>query len=91
VERSPERPTAMVAEVYAIAEAIESRFRALVLTAAFSSLRPGELFASRRGDLDRLHKEVRVTRHAQTLGGGGVLFTPRSREVAGEPLRFRRP
>jgi integrase len=51
-DNSPERPVATVAEVYAIAGKIRPWYRALVLMAAFTSLRWGELIALRRRDLD---------------------------------------
>jgi hypothetical protein len=38
---TPERPTASVAQVHALADAVPARFRALVLVAAFSGLRWG--------------------------------------------------
>lgn len=43
VERPDERPVATVAQVYELAEAVGPRFRALVLTATYTSLRLGEL------------------------------------------------
>src|SRR5262245_35463115 len=51
-DNSPERPVASVAEVYAIAGKMRPWYRALVLMAAFTSLRWGELIALRRRDLD---------------------------------------
>jgi integrase len=51
-DNSPERPVATVAEVYAIAGKMRPWYRALVLLAAFTSLRWGELIALRRRDLD---------------------------------------
>lgn len=51
-DNSSGRPVATVAEVYAIAGAIRPWYRALVLTAAFTSVRWGELIALRRRDLD---------------------------------------
>lgn len=50
-EKSPERPTATLPEVFAIAAAIQPRYRLLVLLAAFAQLRFGELMALQRGDL----------------------------------------
>jgi integrase len=50
-EKSPERPTASLPEVFAIAAAIQPRYRLLVLLAAFGQLRFGELLGLRRGDL----------------------------------------
>jgi integrase len=50
-ESAPERPTATMDEVFAIAENIQPRYRLLVLLAAFAQLRFGELVALRRSDL----------------------------------------
>jgi integrase len=52
VERSPERPVATLAQVWALADAVPRRFRALVLTAAFGGLRFGELAALTRRSID---------------------------------------
>jgi integrase len=70
---------ATISDVYAIADAIEPRFRVLILTAAFSSLRQGELFGLRRRDVDLLHREVKVERQAQTLRGAAIMTPPKSR------------
>ena len=43
VERPAERPVATIEQVYAIADAIEPRYRAMVLLATFCGLRVGEL------------------------------------------------
>lgn len=47
-----ERPVATVRQVFDLAEAVGPQYRAFVLTAAFTSLRWGELIALRRVDLD---------------------------------------
>lgn len=60
VERSAERVPATVAQVYAAAALVNERHRALVLMAAMSGLREGELVALTRGRLDLLHRTVRV-------------------------------
>ena len=73
VERSPERPVATVAEVYAIADAVEPRFRALVLLAAFTGLRLGELRGLRRQKLDLDQCIVQVTEQVQELADGRLL------------------
>ena len=49
-----------VAEVLALAEAVEERYRAMVWLAGGCGLRFGELAALRRDRIDLLHKEVRV-------------------------------
>jgi integrase len=72
-ENSAERATLTVAEVFAIADAVPARFRCLVLLAAFTSLRFGELAGLRRSELDLLHGEVRVVRSLAELDGGRLL------------------
>lgn len=67
---TPERPTATVQEVYALAGAIQSRYRALVLLAAFSGLRWGELVGLRRRDLDLTAGTLRVRRNIAELHNG---------------------
>ncbi len=52
VERSPERQILTVEQVYVIAGAVRPWFSALVLLAAFTGLRWGELMALRRRHLD---------------------------------------
>lgn len=71
---TPERPTATVQEVYAIAEAIQPRYRALVLLAAFSGLRWGELIGLRRRDLDLTANTLRVRRNIAELHSGERLI-----------------
>ena len=77
---SPERPTATVEEVFAIADAMEARFRALVLIAAFGGLRWGEATGLRRRHVDiegaSLGVEVGVV---VVLGRGLVERAPKSR------------
>jgi integrase len=51
-DNSPERPVATIPEVFAIAGAMRKWYRALVLMAAFTSLRWGELIALRRRHID---------------------------------------
>lgn len=70
VERSAERPVATVKEVFAIADAIEPRFRAFVLLGAFTGLRLGELRALRRRRLDLDRCTVHVTEQVQELVDG---------------------
>ncbi|MFC4089118.1 tyrosine-type recombinase/integrase [Micromonospora sp. GCM10011541] len=64
---TPERPTATIAQVYALADAMPARFSALVVVAALSALRWGELVALRRRDLDLDSGTVRVTRKLAAL------------------------
>jgi integrase len=63
-----ERPA--VQEVYAIAGAMQPRYRALALLAAFTELRWGELIGLCRRDLDLDAGTVRVRRNVAELHGG---------------------
>lgn len=76
VERSPERPVVTVDQVNALAEAIEGRYRAMVLLAAFCGLRLGELLALRRDRVDLLHRTVRVEEQCQELADGRTILGP---------------
>ncbi|HSV65616.1 MAG TPA: tyrosine-type recombinase/integrase [Mycobacteriales bacterium] len=69
-EPTPERPTASVEQVFRLAECVPARFRALVLFAAFTGLRWGELIALRRADLDLADRTVRVSRKLAELQNG---------------------
>jgi integrase len=75
-EKSPERPVLTVAEVYALADAIGPRYRALVLLACFCGLRWGELAALRRCDIDTAATIVRVTRQLTETPGQPLHFGP---------------
>ena len=72
-ERSPERPTATVAEVQALADSMPDRLSLVVWLATFCGLRRGELLALRRRDLDLLHHQVQVERSLAHLADGSVL------------------
>lgn len=61
--RTVERPTASVRQVYDLADRMPDRFRALVLVAAFTGLRWGELVGLRRCDLDLTTGTHRRVRH----------------------------
>ncbi|MDZ4827022.1 MAG: site-specific integrase [Actinomycetota bacterium] len=61
VERTKERPVANVAQVWGLADAVEPRFRALVLAAAFAGLRFGELAALTRARIDLDERTITVT------------------------------
>jgi integrase len=67
---TPERPTATVQEVYDLADAIQPRYRALVLMAGFLGLRWGELVGLHRRDVDLDHGAVRVRRAVAELNNG---------------------
>ena len=65
-------------EVAALAAAIDPRYRALVLLAAYSGLRAGELAALRRKHVDLLHRTVTVIEQVQRIGGSFVVLPPKS-------------
>jgi integrase len=75
-EHSPERPVASVPQVYALADQMPARFRVLVLAAAFTGLRWGELIALRRCDLDTEERTVRVPRRLAQLSSGRMVAGP---------------
>lgn len=75
-QQSPERPVPTIRQIYDLAEAVGARYRALVLLAAFCSLRWGELAALRRADIDLRAHTVKVERTLDQLSGGGHSFGP---------------
>jgi integrase len=60
-------------EVRALAEAIEPRYRALVLTMAFTGVRVGEATALRIGDIDLAKGQLRVAESASEVQGKRVV------------------
>jgi integrase len=76
VEHSPERPVATVAQVGAIVEAIEDRYAAMVLLAAWCSFRLGEVLALTRGDIDFERGTVRIDKSAAELQQGQRIIGP---------------
>ena len=70
IERSPERPVASIAQVYGLADAMEDRYRLMVLLATFCGLRLGELLGLRRDRIDVLHRRVIVNEQRQELSNG---------------------
>jgi integrase len=75
-EASPERPTASIEQIFAIADAIEPEYRALVLVGAFASLRFGEAVGLRRRSVDLLYKTIVITDQAVELADGSTVFGP---------------
>jgi hypothetical protein len=74
--RTPERPHASIDEVYRLAEVVPKRYRFLVLLAAFSGLRWGELIALQRRDVDRKTMVVRVSRRIAQMRDGEMSIGP---------------
>jgi integrase len=59
---SDERPVATLGQVFALAEAIQPRYRLVVLLATFTSLRYGEIMGLRRGDFTLSDRKVKIER-----------------------------
>ncbi len=76
VERSPERPVATIEQVYQLADAIDERYRLMVLLGTFCGLRLGELVALRRDRVDLLHRRVIVSEQGQELSDGTRYYGP---------------
>jgi integrase len=77
-EKSTERPVASPEQVLALAAAMPQRWRALVLLAATTSLRWGELMALTRADVDLRHGTVRVLNAVSEVNGKVVVGPPKS-------------
>ncbi|GAB7047869.1 tyrosine-type recombinase/integrase [Catenuloplanes indicus] len=75
---TPERPTATVAQVLALAAQMPDRFSALIITAAFSGARWGELVALRRADYDPTTGTLRIHRKLAALKGELIFGPPKS-------------
>jgi integrase len=75
-EHSPERPLATPQQVLALADAIDQRYRALVLLAATGGLRLGELLGLRRSHVDLRAGTVRVEEQATQMMSGARLIGP---------------
>jgi integrase len=76
----PRRRQGEPGQVFALADAVPRRCRALVLLTTFASLRYGEVTALQRGDLDTEVGTVRVRQaFTEVRGSGMVLGPPKSR------------
>ncbi len=100
VDERPERPLVSPQQVAALAEAIEPRYRALVLTAALTGLRWGELAALRVERVDFLRRRIDVAETLVEVNGtltvgrpktpkstGKVAFPPALAEILSEHVR----
>jgi integrase len=76
VERSSERPTASVSQVWALADAAPQRYRSFILLAGFCGLRIGELLGLQRRHVNLLHGELRIEQQEQQLRTGELILTP---------------
>lgn len=75
-ENAAERKLPTLDQVFELADAVKLRYRALVLTAAFSGLRRGELFGLRREHLDVELGTVSVAEQRQQLSNGAHIVGP---------------
>jgi hypothetical protein len=69
---------ATVAQVAALADAIDPRFRALVLVAAYAGLRWGELVGLRVKRVDLLHSRITVAEQATEIDGQFTWGAPKT-------------
>ncbi len=88
-ESHDERPVATITQVYAIADQLGDRWRALVLTATFCGLRFGELAGLTLERVDLLHRTITVAVDLDELDGGklqvGRVKSEASRRVVAIP------
>ena len=77
-ERTPERVPPTLLEAYALAEAIQPRWRMLVLLATWSGLRWGELVALRRSSIDLARGRVTVVDQLVETDSGVQLGPPKT-------------
>jgi integrase len=75
---TPERPTATIDQVYRLAELVPERYRALIMVAALTGVRWGELVALRRMDVDLDEAVVRVPRKLAALRNRMEFGPPKS-------------
>jgi integrase len=75
-EHAPERPVATVAQVEQLYEAIEDRFKAMVLLAAWCSPRLGEVLALTRRDIDLEAGTIRIDKAESELQHGERIIGP---------------
>lgn len=78
VENPAERPVLTLAQVMDLADAIEPRYRLLVLLAVFGSLRWGELMGLQRRDFDLNAMTVNVARSVAEIDGELVVKAPKT-------------
>lgn len=79
--KTKERQAPTLAQVHELSELVPARYRALVLVAAYSGLRFGELTALTRADVTLEKSQppaVRVSRAMNRLDGKWLLGTPKS-------------
>jgi integrase len=78
VEHPAERPVLTLNEVMTLADAIDQRYRMLVLLAVFASLRWGELMGLRKTDFDLNVGLVQVERAVSLVGARQLIKKPKT-------------
>jgi integrase len=78
VEHPAERPVLTLEQVMVVADAIDPRYRLLVLLAVFASLRWGELIGLRKTDFDLVDGLVRIERSIVLIGAEQVVKRPKT-------------
>jgi integrase len=73
-ERHAERPIITAAQVAQLTDAVNRRYRAMILLAAWCGLRYGELAGLTRADVDTAAGSVRVRHQLQELRNGSLDF-----------------
>jgi integrase len=89
-DKTDERPTATLDQVLAVADAIQPRYRLLVLLAAFAQLRFGELIALRRHSIDLDLTELRVRRATAEMEDGSQVDDDPKSEAGKRPISLPR-
>jgi integrase len=85
-DTADERPTATLDQVFAIAAAIQPRYRLLVLLATFAQLRFGELIALRRRTIDLTSMELRVRKATAEMEDGTQIDDDPKSEAGKRPI-----
>jgi integrase len=91
VERTSERPIASPDQVWELSDAIDERYRPLVLIAGFAGLRLGEALGLQRRDLDIENGTLTVERQLQELEDGSFVFTVPKTQAGRRTLHVPRP
>lgn len=75
VERAKERPLISPRDAHDLADAMDARFRLMILLAEFAQLRLGELLGLRVGDVNLAGRTILVERQAIEVRGQGRIVT----------------
>ncbi len=80
-EKSAKRPLISLVDAHDLADAIDQRYRVMVLLAEFGQLRLGELLGLQVRDVDQANRLVRIERQAIEVAGHGRIVTPPKTEA----------